>query len=327
MIDALTQLMESGQYEQSLRLAEQQLIRGGWNLSQLAQINLVICRCRLGLQDPYGAVPSGLLATKLARDTGEWDLLGRALLNVGTAYVGIRQYDQALHHFYSYFEHSFKYTTSRRLEGAIWKHIGVTLQHKLESKKAIEALNKARAWFTANDIDQSAFTVTHDLVNTYLGMHDTNAETSLAPVVDLLAFERSIVRKFPTETFYAGTHLLDRATYYMHCGRLGRAIVCAMQALEVRKGDHSLAFYAHMVLHRCTKLTGNAKQALGYALAARVEALKERRYELEFLASQAMADVIRQQGTEVVRELDEEYTAMGIDLGQYLSPSLLRRDN
>jgi len=327
VIEVLTQTMESGQYQEALRLAEQQLIRGGWDRSQLAQVNLVICRCRLGLQDPYAAVPSGLLATKLARDTGEWDLLGRALLNVGTAFAGIRQYDQALHHFYSYFEHSFRYTTSRRLEGAIWKHIGVTLQHKQESEKAIEALNRARAWYTANDVDLSAFTVTHDLVNTYLGMHDTDPNTNLDPVVDLLAFERAIVRKFPSETFYAGTHLLDRASYYMHGGRLGRAIVCAMQVLEVRKGDHSLAFFAHMVLHRCTKLTGNPKQALGYALAARVEALKDRRFELEYLASQAMADVIRQQGKEVVRELDEEYQAIGIDLSQYLSPSLLRRDN
>lgn len=50
-------------------------------------------------------------------------------------------------------------------------------------------------------------------------------------------------------------------------------------------------------------------------------------YELEFLASQAMADVIKEQGPEVVRQLDQEYLAMGVDLSQYLSPWVLRRES
>lgn len=327
MVDYLLRLMEEGQFEKALRQAEQQLIRGGMSLVELAKVNLVICRSRIGLNDPYGAVNSGSLAVKLARDLKEWDLLGRALLNLGTAHIGTRQYDQALHHFYSYFEHHPKYSSSRRYEGAIWKSIGVAHQRNLEPKRAIEALTKAQHWFTKQGADHSAFTCIHDLINTHLQMHDTNPSTPLEPVEDLLKAQKEVIRRHANDAFFKALHLQDRAAAYYHQGRLGRAMVCAMKAMEVRKGDHLLAFHCHMVLHQCTWALGDAKQALGYALAARVEAQRGRHFELEFLASQAMADVIRKQGKEVVRELDKEYQSMGIDLSRYLSPNILNRPN
>lgn len=327
MLEVLVQLMEDGEYEKCLRQAEQQILRGGWTIAQLAQINMVICRCRVGQQDPYGAIPSGMLAAKLAKDVADWDTLGRTLLSLGTAYVAVRQYDKALHSFYSFFEHSVKYSTARRLEGAIWKHIGVAHQRKLESDKALDALNRARLWFAKHEVDYSSFMVTSDMINTYLQMHDMDPLSSLEPVADLLKAQKAIVKRYPTDTHYKATHLLDLASNYLHQGRLGRSMVCAMKVTETRRDDFWLTFHSHMVLHRCTKLVGDNKQALGYALAARVAALHGRHYELEFIASQAMAEVIRQQGEGVVRELDAEYQALGIDLGQYFSPSLLRRDN
>lgn len=328
MLEYLVKLMEDGDFQRCLRLAEQQLLRGGMTRNQLAKLNMVISRCRLGMNDLYGAIPSGQLAVKLARDLEEWDLLGRALLNLGTALVGTRQYDQALLQFYTYLEHLPHYSASRRLEGAAWKNIGIAHQRKLETDRAIDALNRARQWFAKQEIDHSTFTCTHDLVNTYLQKYEAGPDPSLlTKVEELLRYEKEIVRRQAADTYFRSLYLYDQAAYYMHCGRLGRAMVCAMKAMEVRKGDFGLAFHSNMVLHRCTRSLGDAKQALGYAIAARVQALQGRHFELEFLATQAMAEVIREQGTRVVRELDDEYMALGIDLGQYLSPSLLKREN
>lgn len=327
MIDYLVQLMEEGDFAQGLRLSEQQLLRGGMTLAEMATVNLVICRCRLGLQDPYGAINSGLLAVKLARDTHEWDTFGRAVLNVGTAYMGTRQYDLALQQFYSFFEHKHLYTKSWRFEGSIWRSIGVAHQRKLESDRAITALKRAHQWFSRQGIDHSAFSCIHDLVGTYLQIHATNPAASLAPVVDLLKEERELARKNPEDSYFRANYLNDQASYYLRAARLGRAIVCAAKAMEARRGDNQLCFHSYMILSQSNRTLGEHKQALSYALAARVEALRGKHYELEFLAAQTMADLIRQQGTEMVRELDLEYQAMGIDLGQYLSPALLRRDN
>lgn len=318
-------LMEEGEYQSCIRLAEAQLLQGGFTLPELAKVNLVVCRSRLGLHDAHGAIPPGLLAIKIARDIGDWDVLGRALLNVGTAFIGLRQYGQALHHLYSYFEHLHLYTTAGRFEGAVWRNIGVAHQRKLESRQAIDAFQRARAWFARHGMDHSLFTCTHDLIATYLQQAEQGAGDWLEPVKELLKSQRQIVRKYPEETYYRGIYLWDLAARYRQEGRYRRAMVGALKAMEVHKGDPELAFHCHMLLHECYKVMGDGKQALGYALAARVQAVQARHYELEFLASQAMAEVIREKGSRVVQELDDEYQAMGIDLRQYLSPSLLRR--
>ncbi|MFZ5823572.1 MAG: hypothetical protein ACOY94_04455 [Bacillota bacterium] len=326
MLDVLIRLMEEGDFKKCLRLAEQLMLKGGWSLSEMATINLAICRCRLGINDPYGAIAAGMLAVKLAKDTGEYDLLGRSLLNLGTAYVGIRQYDQALQQFYSYLEFRPEYKEARRLEGAIWRHIGVTHQRKLESQKAVEALTRARDWFSDQGIDYSTFTCNHDLINTYLQMHETDTVSTLEPVKDLLLHQKLIANRNRRDTYYQGTYLLDVAATYLAEGRIGRAMVAANKGLEVHRGDRIHAFHCQMVLYKCSIERGDPRRALGHALAARVQAVEGRFYELEFLSSQAMADVIKQQGPEMVRQLDEEYLAMGVDLGQYLSPWVLRRE-
>lgn len=327
MVEYLVQLMEEGEFEKCLRLSEQMLLRGGMTLVEMAKLNLVICRCRLGLQDSYGAINSGLLAVKLARDLKEWDTLGRALLNVGTAYMGTRQYDQALQHFYGFLENVHLYTTARRFEGAIWRSIGIAHQRKLESEQAIDALNRAYKWFARQGADHSAFSCMHDLIHTYLHIHEKNPHFAMDQVPELLNQEQRLARKYPSDTFFQGIYLYDKAAHYLRSRRYGRAMVCAMKALDICRSDFQLTSNAHMILYECSRDLGDTKQALGYALAARVEAIRGRHYELEFLAAQAMAEIIRQQGTESIRELDLEYQAMGVDLGQYLSPQLLRRPN
>lgn len=327
MVDYLFQLMEEGQFDKCLRLSEQTLLRGGMTLAEMAKLNLIICRCRLGLHDSYGAINSGLLAVKLARDLKEWDVLGRALLNVGTAYMGTRQYSQALQHFYGFLENVHMYSTARRFEGAIWRSIGVAHQRNLESDRAIDALNRGYKWFAKQGADHSAFSCIHDLIHTYLQLHETDPTFSLDPVSELLDQERRLARKYPTDAFFQGIYQYDRAAHYLRLRRYGRAMVCAMKALDICRTDFQLTSSAHMILYECSRDLGDTKQALGYALAARVEAIRGRHYDLEFVAAQAMADIIRKQGTEAIRELDLEYQAMGVDLSQYLSPALLRRVN
>lgn len=327
MLEYVVRLMEDGKFDKSLNLAEQLLLQGGMDRAELARLNMVICRCRVGLNDPYQAVASGVLASKLARDIKDWDTLGRSLHTLGIAYLGTRQYDEALTQFYGYMEHLSRYNMSRRFEGAVWKSIGIAHQRKLEPPRAIEALERAQRWFSRQGSEHGAFGCMHELIHIHLHLNETDPEHSLAHAEALLKEQKALAHKYPDDTYFRATYLSDRAAYYLQAGRLDRAIVCAMKAMETRKEDHLLAFHCHMVLHHCTRELGDPKQALGYALAARVQAQQIRHYELEFLASRAMAEVIRQQGAQVVQELDAEYRAMGIDLGQYLSPNLLQRPN
>lgn len=327
MVGYLTQLMEDGEFDKCLRLAEQMLLRGGMTLAEMAQVNFVICRCRVGLKDSYGAINSGLLAVKLARDAQEWDIVGRALLNVGTAYLATRQYPLALQHLYAFLENLHLYTTAHRFEGAIWRTIGVAHQRNLESAQAIDALEKAIKWFKKHDADHSAFSCTHDLVHTYLYLNESKQKLPLDPVPRLLDQEKQFVHKYPEDPSYQGIYQYDRAAYYLRLKRYGRAMVCAMKALDAAKGDHQLSSQSHMILYECFRDLGDAKQAMGYALAARVEAIQGRHYDLEFLAATAMTELIRRTGTEAIRELDVEYQAMGVDISKYVPATILRRYN
>lgn len=326
MLDALIRMMEEGEFGRCLHVAEQMMQTGGCSLAELATINLVICRSRLGIQDPSGAVAAGALAVKLAMETGDFDLAGRALLNLGTAYVGIRQYGEAIEQFETFLELLPRLRTARRLEGAIWKHIGVAHQRNLDSQKALEALTRARDWFRQQGVDYAAFTCTHDLINTHLHLHDTEPFHGLEPVKFLLVEMKVIAKRHPEDGYYQGTYLLDLAATYLRDGRLDRATVTAHRAMAAHRGDPSHAFHCQLILHHCALEVGNARRALDYALAARSQASAARLYDLESLAAQAIGDLIRQQEPEVARQLDEEYLAIGVDLGKYLSPLILGRE-
>jgi tetratricopeptide (TPR) repeat protein len=326
MVETLIRLMEEGEFERCLHLAEQLWVQGDRSLSDKAKINLVICRCRLGSRDPLGAIEPGILAVEFARDGGEYDLLGRALLNLGTAYVGVHQYDNALAQFEAYLSFRPQYKFAGRLEGAIWKHIGVTYQRMLESQKALEALERARGWFAQRSIDHSAFTCTHDMINTYFQMHETDPLTSLEPVRPLLTHQKVIARRNAEQPYYLGTYLLDLAAFSLHEGKIAQVEALARQASLVYRGDRIHLIHCEMLLHRAALEAGNARGAVGHALAAWIQAAEGRLTDLEFLACQAMADVLNQQRTETVRRLDQEYLAMGVDLGLCLSPGSLRRD-
>lgn len=318
MVDALARLMNEGRFRRCLAVADKMLEQGGWSPAELAAIYLVSCRCRLATQDAYGAVVSGSAAVNLARQAQDYDVLGRARFLLGTAYAGIGQYDKALTHLYAFFDDIERYHNSRRLEGAVWKHIGVAHQRRLQSEAAVNAFNQVRAWFSRSGIDYSAFTCNHDLINTYLQLSETDTESRVEDVRALLDEQRTIVKRHPHEGYFTGTYLLDLAAFFRQEGRVDRASVAAARALELYQGDRVHAFHCHLLLHRCDLELGNGRRALGHALAARVQALNGHLPDLERLASQAMAEVIDRVGPEILRQLNAEYQAMGVDLGEYL---------
>jgi len=324
LVGYLVQLMEEGRFEQCLRLAEQQLLHGGMTLSELATVNLVVCRCRLGLQDVYGSINPGLLAAKLSRSTRDWDTYGRALLNVGTAYMGIRHYDRALRNLYMYFEHLSDYLTASRFEGAVWRSIGIAHQSLLQSDRAIRALERARQWYDDQESDRGSFGCIHDLLNVHLQVHEVNPKAGLDPALDLLLEEKAIVARHPDDSYYRSHYLLDRASVYLHRACYGRARVSASQARSARSDDMVLAFHSFMVLQRCSVQSGEAKEAIGYALAARVTAMQAKRHDLEALATQTIADLMGSPEAPVPAELDKMYHTMEMDLDRYLPDTASR---
>lgn len=324
MVDQLIQLMEAGDYDGCLRAAEQVLLRGGLGMVQMAHVNLVIARCKLANNDAYGAIPAGIQATKMARDAKEWDLFGRALLSLGAAYVGANQFNEALDQFYTFLKHLADFDRSRRLEGAVWRQLGITYGRILESDKAIDSLERARRWFRRHENEHSHFICGSDLISVYLGRREREPGASIEPVRTILAEQKLMAKWNPHEPLYKIQYLYNQAEYYFYTSRVGRAMVAAMQSMDHAQKDHPHRFRCQMLLHRCSARLGKGKEALGYAVAARLESMKGRHYELELLAVQAITETIKREGQRVVEELAEEYREVGLELSQYLAPGIVR---
>lgn len=324
MVEKLIQLMEAGDFEGCLRAAEQQLLRGGLGMVQMAHVNLVIARCKLASNDAFGAIPSGIQATKMARDAKEWDLFGRALLTLGAAYVGANQFPEALDQFYTFLKHLGDFDKSRRLEGAVWRQLGIAYGRILETEKAIDSLERARRWFRRQENEHSYFICGSDLVSIYLGRREREPEASIESVRTILAEQKVYAKRFAPEPLYRIQYLYNQAEYYFYTGRIGRAMVAAMQSMDLAQSDHAHRFRCHMLLHRCTVRIGQGKESLGYAVAARLEAMKGRHYELELLAVQAITETIKREGAQVVEALEQDYREVGLELSDYLAPGIVR---
>jgi len=302
MVDALARLMEEGRFTRCIDTADQMLRQGGWSPAQMAAIHLISCRCRLQLQDVQGAVEAGQAAVRLAQQEGQYDLLGRALLNLGTAHAALQQYDQALRCFFDYFTHMPHYQEARRLEGAVWKHLGVTYQRRLEPEKAAYALEEAQRWFAVRQIDHGAFTSRHDLINVYLYMSAAD-RSKLVAVRRLLFRQQEIARRYPTEPYYTGTYLLDVSAWLLRSGRPVLAAVAASEALAVWPDDPVHAFHCHLVLHHCALARESPRLALGHVLAACSAAVAAADPQLERLATEILGDLVEREGVAILREL------------------------
>jgi tetratricopeptide (TPR) repeat protein len=324
MVEQLIQLMEAGDYEGCLRAAEQVLLRGGLGIVEMAKVNLVIARCKLAANDAFGAIPSGIQATKMSRDAKEWDLFGRSLLTLGAAYVGANNFGEALEQFYTFIKHLADFNLSRRLEGAVWRQLGITYGRMLETEKAIDSLERARRWFARNENEHSQFICGSDLINVYLNRRQRDPEASLEPVRTILAEQKLFAKRMAHEPLYQTHYLYNHGEYYYYMGRTGRAMIMAMQSMELAPDDNAHRFQCHMLLHRCALRQGNGKHALGYAVAARLEAMRGRFYEMELLAVQAITETIRTEGSRVVEELEKDYHEVGLDLSDYLAPGLVK---
>lgn len=308
MVDALTRLLEEGRYARCLFFAEQILGEGGLPPSEQAGIHLIMSRCRLLLQDAPGAVLSGLTAVKLAEQEQEYDLLGRALLALGAAYAALHQHEKALECFQRYFAYRVYYRAAARLEGAAWKSLGITYQRLLQPERAVHALEAARTWFAAHQMERGAFTCTHDLINVYLYLARED-RSQLRPARRLLAHQRAIAARHPHDPFYAGTYLLDLAAWLVSGGNPCLGAVAAARALNVYGDDPAHACHCYLTLARCALERGDASQALRFVLAAMSEAVTAGQPELEQLAARALDDLVEREGLQILRHLDAAYEA------------------
>lgn len=325
MVDYLWDLMLQGEYRRSLELAEVELLKTAGDLHSLARLNYIIFFCRMKLGDLVACISSGLLALTLAQRLGNTDLEAGALVNLGWAYNRCRKYEEALAFFYDYVTLNQRTGVAPFREELAWRGIGLSLSNQMRSAEAIKAHERVVAIVSRHGKREDELRAVLDLVSIRLGGAATDPEQFLPGTKELLQTVRSELKQDPALIALETLYLVQVAYYYLYGKRYGRAIVVAHRGLQLSKGDKYLEYRFHMILYRAYSAVQNHKDAFGHALAARMAAIADRRYDLEFEAAEQMATVLRRQGLGVMTELDREYQGMGIDLGQFISPNSIQR--
>ncbi len=319
-VSHLADLLDRKDFDLCLRLAED-LLHGNASRSpaELAEVYHAICRSKIALSDYLGAMSAGEEAVRLARQgVTNYDQLGRALLDLGVVYAELRRYDRAVTTLYQYFEHKPRYTVALQYEGRVWYNLAVIYQKKEDWPKARGAIVLARQFYEGLGDPAQANRCRRRLIAVLLQSGD------LDEVPDLLADAGEYVAAHPEDTEAAGGHLYDSAEYHFRLADHGRSVNLAIKALEAWKDDLRLQHMAHMLLYRNAMALGHYKDALGFALSARIAAIDCRSYDLEYEAASAMIQLIQTHGTAQLVDLEKEYLSYGLDVYQFVPEALLK---
>ncbi len=312
----LNQLLDQGDWAKSLKVAEQLLLRGEYTTKEFAVINYALCKSRAHRQELIESIPPGELAKRLCLDTKQWDLLAKVILLLGVSYGRTRSYGPALSTLYEYFKYQSNYSASHNLISHIWHNIGNVQRKCGRTDEATDAFRRARLAYKDQGDSQGYNTVTQHLLECYL-------ESSLSEVPTLLSELRRYATSHLSEPDSQARYFLSRALYaYQMKAYHWAASLCVAGLAEPNKATYT-EFNLNLTLSKCLSAMGNYKDALGYALAARLTAIRTRFFELEFIAIEAMYDLMSSQGSNLLIALDNEYLQQGLDMMPFVGSSVL----
>lgn len=318
MFPQITTLMEQGEYQAALQLALEALLARDNDLEALVQLNLILARCRVELQDPLAAVPSAQLAAKVARDLGLWDMAAEAEIWKGVAYARCGRYDDAIAVFYSVLELGPDLQRRNWWEYLAWWNLGYLYERLNQPGDQLWALK--RAWGLAGVLtstDQRASLRTM-LINAYMNSNDF--DSARRELADL----RNHLMAHPEDHNGQYFYLVDFSRLAFARKKYRFASQLALQGLEQVKGQPLRQFIFYRRLFECCRHLGRPEDALGYALAARMVAIEARKYDVEYEAAEWVVNLIREHGSQLVTRLDVKYQLQGINLGNFLSGQVWR---
>lgn len=293
----------------------------GNQIDDLIEINVAIARARLNLREYSLALVPVLLAKKMARDIKGYQYLGSVYyLALATMYY-TNQFDGAVAVGYEYFEAVPPAYRKPGEEGKIWHGLGyLCAQNLSDHDQAVEAYTRAVNCLKVAGDSEYALRSACAMAASYTSLKRFDLARKCIYRCMLM------VRALPLVHWGREMIHLRRAQLAYAEADAGRAMVLAHRCLQRDHGHgfEDMRFDALMLLHRLCWDLQEYKDALGYALAARVAALDARVYWREYEAAEAMMNTIQVAGSAVVSELDQEYLATGVDMTRYVPETILR---
>lgn len=313
----ILELLEQEEYPRCAALADELLVDQSLPGPMRARVAHAACRARLGLADFFAAVEMGELAAREALGSGEYDVLGQVFLDMGAALGAVREYKLARNCGEEYFRHKPYYQDALQFEGRVLFNHATYFSKLDEWEEAAHVYGLCRQWHWERGELAESDEARRRQAECLIHLGQTEEATRLLIEGEQYVSEASRYAQVEQALLWALCHMLQ--------GDADSGASAAMKALDAA-GDHEeLQARAHLSLLASAEMKGSAKDAIGFALAARVAAIDARRYDLEFEASEALFRLLRHHGAGILQELDEEYRNLGVDLCHYISERSYKR--
>lgn len=315
-VSRLMHLLETGHYRLCLEEALALLSAGAVHSVDQARVHAAVCRCRLELGDCRAAIAAGLQALSHSDEGSAPDLHGAVLIDMGTAWAKLRQYNTALGAWERFIGLLPRLTGLICQEGLVRLQMAETLQRLGHTDRALEAYEAGRRWFERFGDEQSVRTCARGMIGIYLECGDLSAALPLLKEGDLHMPDAG--------PLFRSCQLLDWARYLLAAGCPVLAAERAFAALELAPGLAEQG-RAQMVLCQTALQQAKPVEALAFALAARISAMEGNLYGLEFDAAEVIFRLLRHHGSELLAEVAADFKSQGVDIYDYLSELAVRR--
>jgi tetratricopeptide (TPR) repeat protein len=300
-VDYLERLISERAFEKALAYAEHLLNNQDNDSRGLLIINHSIMYARHHFGDFEGAIASGELAAKLAKEIGEWDYHGTACLTLGASYDRLRQVHKAMVWWYQFLECSAYY--SARKEALAWFNLGTGHKFLREHEKAIVAFERGLHAATKMGNDRFAHGIRQALIETHIAYQNT------AEVPKLLANCAFYLRHNPNAHMGRESHLFHlklRAEYALATKRFGRATAVALRGLRASDGLFEMQAYFHFLLSQIAYASKGNIHALGHVQAARNFSIMCKRSDLESIYTTQLHTILRN-NPGIIRDANSYY--------------------
>lgn len=275
-VHSLADFLQANRFRECKEAAESLLRRGALSTVEQAQVYLALSRSLAALNDSQDGLGAAEIAIHLARQTQEYDLLGRACYHLAELCHDNRLYKRALTILDEYYRYFTLYSVAKGLEGRVLHVTALCHQAMGRGAKALEYFGKALAWFLARGEHPHLSEICRaGLTWHLLRMGELNATDKL------LAESEAYFRLCPNDLEARARYLNNLA--YKAClqGNYPEAISRALRLVDQRGIAPAHKAQACLTLQQATQALGLAREAYGLGLLAKIQASVARRPDIE----------------------------------------------
>jgi tetratricopeptide (TPR) repeat protein len=302
MLDYLEQLIKEQQWEEALILAERLLLDQDNRVEDLFRINMALVTARVSLGEYAGAILLGEHSLGMASDLQDWGAYLTLCHYIGVSYSCLNQWPAAREAWLNYINHLELYGQDHLFEVITWFHLGVAHEAQGDLEDAVRYHLKAREVAERCGTSRQVLGVNHAIIHDYVKL----GKFDLIP--ELLAKTAHYLRNHPEADEWGKAKIFNlqvRANFALQTRRYERARLVALRGLSLAVNEPLHQFAFHMILASVAQATGHTAQMINHYLAARVAAIRARRYDCEYGAAESLYKFMQAQPNALEASLSE----------------------